>query len=51
MMLVGCLDGQVHQCPVDGTSKVLLQLEGGVIHMRFNRVHQVSADCKLSGKG
>lgn len=49
-MLVGCLDGQIHHCKLGGASKVLLELEGGVIHMRFNHVRQVCVDCKLSAK-
>ena len=40
MILIGCLDGCVHQWEVGGAStKDLLHMEGSVLHMQFD--HQL----------
>ena len=49
VILVGGLDGQVSQCKVGGVCKPLLQLEGSVIHMRFNSDRTVSCN-ELEGE-
>ena len=36
VMLIGCLDGRVHQWQVGGVTKELLHLEGSVLHMQFD---------------
>ena len=38
-LLIGCLDGCVHQWEMGGATKELLKLEGSVLHMRFD--HQL----------
>lgn len=41
-MLIGCLDGHVHQWEVGGATKDLLHLEGSVLHMQFDHQLEVS---------
>jgi hypothetical protein len=41
-MLIGCLDGCVHQWEVGGATKDLLHLEGSVLHMQFDHQLKVS---------
>lgn len=41
-MLIGCLDGRVHQWEVGGATKDLLHLEGSVLHMQFDHQLEVS---------
>ena len=42
-LLVGTLDGAVHAWDVgDSQPRPLLQLEGSVIHIRFDHKHKVS---------
>ena len=38
-VLLGCLDGCVHQWDVGGATQQLLQLEGSVLHVQFD--HQL----------
>ena len=40
-VLVGCLDGLVHQWKVGAESRVLFAMEGSIIHMRWNHTHKV----------
>ena len=42
-MLIGCLDGRVHQWEVGGATKDLLHLEGSVLHMQFDHQLKVHA--------
>ena len=47
VMLVGALDGGIYRWGVGGASppsppSLLTQLEGSVIHMRFDHTHKVS---------
>ena len=44
IILIGCLDGLVHQWGLESgpQSKILFAMEGSVIHMRWNHAHKVS---------
>lgn len=41
MVLVGCLDGRVHECEVGGATMEVLHLEGSVLHMQFSHQFKV----------
>ena len=41
VVLVGCLDGRVHECEVGGATKEVLHLEGSVLHMQFSHQFKV----------
>ena len=40
-LLIGCLDGCVHQWEVGGATRDLLHLQGSVLHMQFDHQFKV----------